>query len=85
MPVYKLFILKTPPRSRNYQHWVSFRVTRGKTLGIVGESGSGKSISALSILQLIENPGKIVGGSINFKGEELTEAKNSRMRDIRGN
>lgn len=64
---------------------VTFQVPKGKTLGIVGESGSGKSISALSILQLIENPGKIVGGSINFKGEELTEAKNSRMRDIRGN
>lgn len=64
---------------------VTFNVPKGKTLGIVGESGSGKSISALSILRLIEDPGKIVGGSINFKGEEITTAKESRMRQIRGN
>ncbi|WP_017547816.1 ABC transporter ATP-binding protein [Salinicoccus carnicancri] len=64
---------------------VTFQVPKGKTLGIVGESGSGKSISALSILQLIDDPGKIVGGSIRFKDEELTTAKGSRMRNIRGN
>src|SRR5690625_563489 len=64
---------------------VTFNIPKGKTLGIVGESGSGKSISALSILRLIEDPGKIVGGSINFKGEEITTAKESRMRQIRGN
>lgn len=64
---------------------VTFQVPKGKTLGIVGESGSGKSISALSILQLIDAPGKIVGGSIRFKDEELTTAKTSRMRNIRGN
>lgn len=64
---------------------VTFQVPKGKTLGIVGESGSGKSISALSILRLIEHPGKIIGGSIKYKGEELTEVKNARMRQIRGN
>ncbi|KKK34539.1 peptide ABC transporter ATP-binding protein [Salinicoccus sediminis] len=64
---------------------VTFQVPKGKTLGIVGESGSGKSISALSVLQLIDDPGKIVGGSIRFKDEELTTAKTSRMRNIRGN
>lgn len=64
---------------------VTFDVPKGKTLGIVGESGSGKSITALSVLRLIEDPGKIVGGSIKFKGEDLTTAKNSRMRSIRGN
>lgn len=64
---------------------VTFEVPKGKTLGIVGESGSGKSITALSILRLIEDPGKIKGGSIKFKGEELTAVKNSRMRSIRGN
>lgn len=64
---------------------VTFQVPEGKTLGIVGESGSGKSISALSILQLIDDPGKIVGGSIDFNGEELTDVKPSRMRNIRGN
>lgn len=64
---------------------VTFNVPKGKTLGIVGESGSGKSISALSILQLVEDPGRIVDGSISFKGEELTTAKEPRMRKIRGN
>ncbi len=64
---------------------VTFNVPKGKTLGIVGESGSGKSISALSILRLVEDPGKIVDGSISFKGEELTSAKEPRMRQIRGN
>lgn len=64
---------------------VTFNVPKGKTLGIVGESGSGKSISALSILKLVEDPGRIVDGSISFKGEELTTAKEARMRKIRGN
>lgn len=64
---------------------VTFQVPKGKTLGIVGESGSGKSITALSILRLIEDPGKIKSGSIKYKNEELTEAKNSRMRQVRGN
>lgn len=64
---------------------VTFDVPKGKTLGIVGESGSGKSITALSVLQLVENPGRIKGGSIQFKGEDLTSTKKSRMRNIRGN
>ncbi|QKY71731.1 ABC transporter ATP-binding protein [Lentibacillus sp. CBA3610] len=64
---------------------VSFELPKGKTLGIVGESGSGKSITALSILQLLERPGKIVGGEINFKGKDLTKASNKEIRDIRGN
>ncbi|CAM4313258.1 ABC transporter ATP-binding protein [Jeotgalicoccus halotolerans] len=64
---------------------VTFQVPKGKTLGIVGESGSGKSISALSVLRLIESPGEIIGGSIKYKGEDLTKVKNSRMRQIRGN
>lgn len=64
---------------------VTFQVPKGKTLGIVGESGSGKSITALSILRLIEEPGKIKSGSIKYKDEELTEAKNARMRQVRGN
>ena len=64
---------------------VTFQVPKGKTLGIVGESGSGKSITALSVLRVIEDPGKIKSGSIKYKGEELTKVKNSRMRQIRGN
>ncbi|MFD1363467.1 ABC transporter ATP-binding protein [Lentibacillus salinarum] len=64
---------------------VSLKLPKGKTIGIVGESGSGKSITALSILQLLDKPGKIVGGEINFKGEDLTKASNKEIRDIRGN
>ena len=66
---------------------VSFHVHRGEVLGIVGESGCGKSVTSLSIMQLIPRPpGELVeGSSIRFKGEELVGAKESRLRDIRGN
>jgi peptide/nickel transport system ATP-binding protein/oligopeptide transport system ATP-binding protein len=64
---------------------VSFTIEEGELLGLVGESGSGKSITALSILRLISAPGKIAGGSIKFKDEELTTASEDRMREIRGN
>lgn len=63
---------------------VSFEVERGQTVGIVGESGSGKSVSCYSILRLIDEPGRIVGGSVMFDGEDLLQATNSRMREIRG-
>lgn len=64
---------------------VDFDVPPGKTLGIVGESGSGKSITALSILQLIQKPGKITGGSIIFDGIDLLSLPPQEMRKIRGN
>ncbi len=64
---------------------VSFEIGEGELLGLVGESGCGKSITALSIIRLISPPGKIVGGSIQFKGEELTTASEDRLRAIRGN
>ena len=64
---------------------VSFSIGEGELLGLVGESGCGKSITALSIMRLISSPGKIVGGSIKFKGEELTTATDDRLRAIRGN
>ena len=64
---------------------VSFTLPKGKTLGIVGESGSGKSITALSILQLLASNGKIIDGEIRFKGENLIDYSDSKMRDIRGN
>src|SRR4051794_409421 len=63
---------------------VSFSIGEGELLGLVGESGCGKSITALSIMRLISPPGKIVGGSIRFKGEELTTASEARLREIRG-
>jgi oligopeptide/dipeptide ABC transporter ATP-binding protein len=63
---------------------VSFHINEGELLGLVGESGCGKSITALSVMRLISSPGKIVGGSIKFKGEELLKASEARMREIRG-
>ena len=64
---------------------VSFYIDEGELLGLVGESGCGKSITALSVMKLIAPPGKIVGGQIKFKGEELVTASDQRMREIRGN
>jgi oligopeptide/dipeptide ABC transporter ATP-binding protein len=63
---------------------VSFHVERGELLGLVGESGCGKSITALSVMRLISSPGKIVGGEILFEGENLLNATDERMREIRG-
>ncbi|MBQ9828601.1 MAG: ABC transporter ATP-binding protein, partial [Lachnospiraceae bacterium] len=64
---------------------VSFFLDEGKVLGIVGESGSGKSVTAYSILQILEANGKIVSGSIKFNGQELADAGEKVMKDIRGN
>lgn len=63
---------------------VSFDIKPGETVGIVGESGSGKSITAMSIMQLISPPGKIVHGDILFKGENLNDKTEKEMRKIRG-
>lgn len=64
---------------------VSFEVGRGEIVGLVGESGSGKSVIGFSIIGLIDSPGRIVGGSIQFAGEDLTRLDEARLRDIRGN
>jgi oligopeptide/dipeptide ABC transporter ATP-binding protein len=64
---------------------VSLRIRQGKTLGVVGESGCGKSITALSIMRLIERPGRIVSGSIKFDGQDLLAMREEDMRDVRGN
>ncbi|BAW38137.1 ABC transporter ATP-binding protein [Helicobacter pylori] len=64
---------------------VSFGLKKSQTLCIVGESGSGKSITSLSILGLIEKPGQIVGGSIQFLGQDLLKLKEKQMqKEIRG-
>ena len=64
---------------------VSFDVQAGETLAVVGESGSGKSVTALSILRLVQQPpGRIVGGSVQFRGRELVSASTREMRAIRG-
>lgn len=64
---------------------VSFSIKAGEILGVVGESGSGKSITAYSILRLIDNPGRIAGGTISFKGRDLVAMPDSELRSIRGN
>ena len=65
---------------------VSFSLSANETLGIVGESGCGKSVTALSILRLIQDPpGRIVGGRIIFEGEDMLGLENERLREIRGN
>ena len=62
---------------------VSLELNPGETLGIVGESGSGKSVTALSVMRL-QRPGKIVGGSVIYKGRDLTKVSEGEMREIRG-
>jgi len=64
---------------------VSFRVREGRTVGIVGESGCGKSVTAHSILRLVPEPGKIVGGRVLFDGTDLLSMNRKELEDLRGN
>ena len=63
---------------------INFELRQGETLGIVGESGSGKSMTAWSILGMVPHPGQIVGGRIEYLGENLLEKSKGELRDIRG-
>lgn len=63
---------------------VSFDIPKGKTVCIVGESGSGKSISSLSIMKLIDPPGKIESGEIIFEDRDLLKLSDAQMRKVRG-
>lgn len=64
---------------------VNFKMKKGDILGIVGESGSGKSVTALSIMKLIEHPGKIKEGQIILDKMDITSFSNKKMMNIRGN
>lgn len=64
---------------------ISFHLNTGETLGIVGESGSGKSVTAKSILALIQPPGKIMNGDIRYKNQSLLQLSEKEWRKIRGN
>ena len=75
----------TPSGEVKAVNGISFDLEEGKVLGIVGESGSGKSVTAYSILQILTHPGRIVGGSIKFRGEELVGCEPETIRKIRGN
>ncbi|UCE63260.1 MAG: ABC transporter ATP-binding protein, partial [Nitrospirota bacterium] len=63
---------------------VSFTLQRGQTLALVGESGCGKSVTALSIMQLVDPPGRVIAGKILFKGQDILTLPNKEMRQIRG-
>jgi peptide/nickel transport system ATP-binding protein len=63
---------------------VSFSISAGEALGIVGESGSGKSVTALSLMRLLEEPSRIVGGSISFQGRDVLQMSPSELRALRG-
>ena len=64
---------------------ISYNLKENEVMGIVGESGSGKSVEAYSIMGLLQNPGKVVGGSITFDGEDILAYDEEQMRNFRGN
>ena len=63
---------------------VSFDLDKGKILGIVGESGSGKSVTAYSVMRILEANGKIDSGEVLYKGQDITKFSEKQMRDFRG-
>ena len=63
---------------------VSFSLHPGETLGIVGESGSGKSVTAKSIIRLLDEPARIVEGTISFRGRDMVHLSEEALRQIRG-
>jgi len=63
---------------------ISFDIQPGETLGLVGESGSGKSVTALSIMRLLQPPGRVAGGQVFFKGRDLLTLDERAMRTVRG-
>lgn len=64
---------------------LSYRIERGEKFGVVGESGAGKSVTALSLMRLIDSPGRIASGEILFKGEDILGMTEAEVRNIRGN
>ncbi|AXR79944.1 ABC transporter ATP-binding protein [Natrarchaeobaculum sulfurireducens] len=64
---------------------VSFSLKQGEVMGIVGESGAGKSVTAKSIMRLIQEPGEIVSGTVTFDGQDLLSLSDREMRSVRGN
>src|SRR5215211_4274508 len=63
---------------------LTFDVGKGEIVGLVGESGSGKSVTGFSIVRLLKNPGRIVGGEVLFEGRDLTDLSEDEIQEIRG-
>jgi peptide/nickel transport system ATP-binding protein len=87
-PVLEVSNLRTVFRTRQGEvealNDVSFDVRSGETVALVGESGSGKSVTALSVLHLLESTGNIIGGRVLFDGRDITHLPEREMRAIRG-
>ena len=63
---------------------VDFYLDKGEAVGIVGESGSGKSVTSLSVMRLLQFPGKLTGGAVFFDGEDLAKKSDKEMQTVRG-
>jgi oligopeptide/dipeptide ABC transporter ATP-binding protein len=77
-------VFDTPAGRLPAVNGVSFDIRKGETLGLVGESGSGKSVTAFSIIRLVQPPGRITGGQVVFQGRDLTAMSETGMRSVRG-
>ena len=77
-------VFDVKPRSVVAVNDVSFEIRKGETLGLVGESGSGKSVTAFSIIGLLQPPGRVAGGRVMFQGRDLTQLPEPEMRRVRG-
>src|SRR5436190_23065081 len=77
-------VFETPHGAMTAVDDVTFHVRVGETLGLVGESGCGKSVTALSIMRLVQPPGRITRGSIRFRGRDLLALSEPAMRSVRG-
>jgi oligopeptide/dipeptide ABC transporter ATP-binding protein len=77
-------VFDTPAGQLRAVNGVSFDIRKGETLGLVGESGSGKSVTAFSIIRLVQPPGRITAGRVVFRGVELSAIPEAEMRRIRG-
>jgi ABC-type dipeptide/oligopeptide/nickel transport system ATPase component len=84
LDVQQLTVTFDPTRKTPVVDEVGFTIAPGETLGLVGESGSGKSVTAFSILRLLQPPGQITSGRIIFEGQDLLTLSEREMRSVRG-
>src|SRR5688500_20076234 len=77
-------VFETPRSTVTAVNDVSFQIASGETLGVVGESGSGKSVTAFSILRLLQPPGRVTSGTVLFEGRDLLKLSEADMREVRG-